>query len=53
MLRIARADEVDFRNDISDVYTVNRFTKDVYKRQTVLPDSLIFRIKYFPPIAYS
>ena len=25
MLRIARADEVDFRNDISDVYTVNRF----------------------------
>ena len=26
MLRIARADEVDFRNDISDVYTVNRFT---------------------------
>ena len=27
MLRIARADEVDFRNDISHVYTVNRFTK--------------------------
>lgn len=26
MLRIARADEVDFRNDISDVYTINRFT---------------------------
>lgn len=26
MLRIARADEVDFRNDISDVYTANRFT---------------------------
>lgn len=26
MLRIARADEVDFRNDISDVYTVNRYT---------------------------
>lgn len=26
MLRIARADEVEFRNDISDVYTVNRFT---------------------------
>lgn len=26
MLRIARADEVEFRNDISDVYTVSRFT---------------------------
>lgn len=26
MLRIARADEVEFRNDISDIYTVSRFT---------------------------
>ena len=26
MLRIARADEVEFRNDITDVYTVGRFT---------------------------
>lgn len=26
MLRIARADEVEFRNDISDVYTISRFT---------------------------
>ncbi|MDR2920005.1 MAG: RagB/SusD family nutrient uptake outer membrane protein [Tannerella sp.] len=26
MLRIARADEVEFRNDISEVYTVHRFT---------------------------
>ncbi|MCC8132337.1 MAG: RagB/SusD family nutrient uptake outer membrane protein [Tannerellaceae bacterium] len=26
MLRIARADEVEFRNDIADVYTVSRFT---------------------------
>lgn len=26
MLRIARADEVEFRNDITDVYTVSRFT---------------------------
>lgn len=26
MLRMARADEVEFRNDISDVYTVHRFT---------------------------
>ncbi|MEG0462293.1 RagB/SusD family nutrient uptake outer membrane protein [Bacteroides sp.] len=26
MLRISRADEVDFRNDISDIYTTNRFT---------------------------
>lgn len=26
MLRIARADEVAFRNDITDVYTVHRFT---------------------------
>lgn len=26
MLRIARGDEVEFRNDISDVYTVHRFT---------------------------
>lgn len=26
MLRIARADEVEFRNDIADIYTVHRFT---------------------------
>lgn len=26
MLRIARADEVEFRNDITDIYTVSRFT---------------------------
>jgi len=26
MLRIARADDVEFRNDIADVYTVHRFT---------------------------
>lgn len=26
MLRLARADEIEFRNDITDIYTVHRFT---------------------------